>query len=376
MVDYFGVHLHNTSKGFKLTKENYIPLKWDDLINKVYPENNDWCTEFWYIHIQQVLINYFCNIKKYKSGSREVFEEELNKILFSKILFSKKYIKKFHQIKIDIEDPHPEFDNKLSPFFEIHDLSCLKQISGIYILVMDEYKQLYLGQSHDIRRRILSHWSKQKSIERLLFDDYKHSGLSVDSFRAFDTTRIFVLPCNSPESIEDDLLKTADVSFTLNRIGGGLLSSDSDTLNALEYTKNKFKRTRLQDIVEKYYGEYTWITLFNYSKYEITYKNIVFNVRINFSKCSLSFVYVDISSGKLNVFERIGLMFSLKTQQFTEVYVPDTLSKLVKSKLFLSRIKTHIDDFYAKKSIQLKELKLQMELMPVVENHILDDEAI
>ena len=66
MVDYFGVHLYNTSKGFKLTKENYIPLKWDDLINKVYPENNDWCTEFWYIHIQQVLINYFCNIKKYK----------------------------------------------------------------------------------------------------------------------------------------------------------------------------------------------------------------------------------------------------------------------------------------------------------------------
>ena len=172
---------------------------------------------------------------------------------------------------------------------------------------MDEYKQLYLGQSHDIRRRILDHWNKQKPIERLLFGSYKYSGLSVDSFCAFDTTRIFVLPCNSPESIEDDLLKTADVSFTLNRIGGGLLSSDSDTLNALEYTKNKFKRTRLQDIVEKYYGEYTWITLFNYSKYEITYKNIVFNVEISFPKCSLSFVYIDISSGKLNVFERIGL---------------------------------------------------------------------
>ena len=375
-MDYFGVHLHDTPKGFELTKENYIPLKWDDLINRVYPENYNWCSEFWYVYIQQILINYFCNIKKYKSGSREVFEEELNKILFSKVLFSKKYTKRFHSVKIDIEDSHPESNNKVSPFFEIHDLSRLKQTSGIYILVMDEYKQLYLGQSRDIRRRILHHWSRQKPIERLLFGDYKSSGLSVDSFRAFDTTRIFVLPCNPPEFIEDDLLKTADIDFTLNRIGGGLLNSDSNILNALEYTKNKFKCTRLQDIIEKYYGEYRWLTLFDCSKYEVTYQDTVFNIEISFKERSLSYVLINISSKKFNLFENIVLAFSFKKQQFAGIIVPHTLSELAKNELFLSQIKTHVDDFYEEKSIQIRELKLQMELISVVENRTLDNESI
>lgn len=42
---------------------------------------------------------------------------------------------------------------------------------GAYVMIFDDYKQLYVGQSSDIRKRIRAHWSGRKSFDRLLFGD-------------------------------------------------------------------------------------------------------------------------------------------------------------------------------------------------------------
>ncbi len=60
------------------------------------------------------------------------------------------------------------------------------------MLVLDEYKQVYIGQSTDIKSRILHHRSKKKPFDRLIFGSVENSILSIDSFGALDTTRIYI----------------------------------------------------------------------------------------------------------------------------------------------------------------------------------------
>ena len=50
---------------------------------------------------------------------------------------------------------------------------------------------MYIGISNDIKKRILTHWGSKKDFDRLLFGKKENSVLSIDSFGALDTTRIF-----------------------------------------------------------------------------------------------------------------------------------------------------------------------------------------
>ena len=77
---------------------------------------------------------------------------------------------------------------------ETDDLNELAGKQGVYILVLDEYKQAYIGKSEaagGMKQRILNHWSKRKEFGRLLNGKVESSILSIDSFGALDTTRIF-----------------------------------------------------------------------------------------------------------------------------------------------------------------------------------------
>ena len=64
---------------------------------------------------------------------------------------------------------------------QIEDLNVLNGKQGVYLLVLDRYRACYVGQSDDMRRRIMRHWSR---------NDY-FTGSGIDMFKAHDTTRIY-----------------------------------------------------------------------------------------------------------------------------------------------------------------------------------------
>lgn len=195
-IQHFGMSLKQSSKN-KICREHYA----------IYTEKH--CETFGQSeckeHQEACLINYDKNMAFFEQISKSEFEKEL-----SDFVDSNKKIK------------------------QIFDLNECKKMCGLYILVLDEYKQVYIGQSTDIKRRILNHWSKQKEFFRLLWGTVNNSVLSIDSFGALDTTRIFVLETRTLNSSEQDLVKKIPAHLKLNRIGGGTINSDLDFLMALE----------------------------------------------------------------------------------------------------------------------------------------------
>ena len=103
------------------------------------------------------------------------------------------------------------------PFHNVPDLSELPKVCGIYVLILDEYKQCYIGKSNDIRHRILQHWSKN-DVE---------SGYGINTFRALDTTRILIIPVESRayneliDEVEFTLIRSMDEKYLLNIMPGG-----------------------------------------------------------------------------------------------------------------------------------------------------------
>lgn len=91
-------------------------------------------------------------------------------------------------------------------------------------MILDEYKQAYLGTASDIYKRIITHWIKQKEFDRLIFGGVEHSRLSIDSFRPLDTTRIYVMKTKRTYSSEDRYINSISEKYLLNRTGGGLLN--------------------------------------------------------------------------------------------------------------------------------------------------------
>lgn len=117
---------------------------------------------------------------------------------------------------------------KKNRFVETDDLNILDGKRGIYILVLDEYKQVYIGKSESaggIKQRILAHWSKRKEFGHLLNGRVETSILSIDSFGALDTTRIFYKALNWYQDIDEcegKLVEEFNSDYRLNRVAGGL----------------------------------------------------------------------------------------------------------------------------------------------------------
>ncbi len=117
-------------------------------------------------------------------------------------------------------------------FVEVKDLNDYAGVSGIYIMVLDEYKQIYIGITNSkvgIKGRIQSHWNVTKTLDRLIFGGVDSSILSIDSFRHLDTTRIFVQTNINKEDLyieEYNVIENAFSSeFITNRTIGGELNS-------------------------------------------------------------------------------------------------------------------------------------------------------
>lgn len=132
----------------------------------------------------------------------------------------------FAQIpQADFEDALTEMLAKNKRLLPVTDLRTLDEEWGVYVLVLDEYRQAYIGQSSwDMRKRIKKHWNGTKQFDRLLWGGVEESVMSIDSFRALDTTRIFAARTINYDALESRLVKTFPPDHLLHRIGGGAVT--------------------------------------------------------------------------------------------------------------------------------------------------------
>lgn len=145
----------------------------------------------------------------------------------------------FSKIDHDTFDRYLQRFIKKNKFIETDDLNELSGKQGIYILVLDEYKQAYIGKSEaagGMKQRILNHWSKRKEFGRLLNGKVESSILSIDSFGALDTTRIFYKELKwyqNADEIEERLVDSFSCDYLLNRVAGGINAEDSQAARNL-----------------------------------------------------------------------------------------------------------------------------------------------
>ncbi|MBT1609705.1 GIY-YIG nuclease family protein [Curtobacterium poinsettiae] len=103
----------------------------------------------------------------------------------------------------------------------VADLTEWERVEGVYVMVFDEFKQLYVGQSTNVRNRVRHHWTGRKSFDRLVWGTLYESILPVDELRALDTTRLYAARSLDSDALEARLERAADPHFALNRTAGG-----------------------------------------------------------------------------------------------------------------------------------------------------------
>lgn len=159
---------------------------------------NKYSDKFFEDKKQEMIYNFQLNMNHFRSLSSDEFNICLNKFI--------RYHHNFQQVK---------------------NLNKILHKPGYYLLVLDEYKQVYIGVSYNVGDRILEHWKRIKQYDRRIFGTYKTSKLSIDSFGPLDTTRIYVSIDPSANdydlSKEDKYINYFPNKFVANRTEGGEL---------------------------------------------------------------------------------------------------------------------------------------------------------
>lgn len=248
-IDYFGITFDTRKTRMFLSRDNYAKIDKKGFENDRYRKNilNNW--------------DYFEKLKEDKTFDFDISNrppalkyEKIEDELFLTDDFCNEYhnacMKNYDlNMKFISELDDNEFNNVVNKLLEdnvlveIKDLDSCKGKKGIYIMVLDDYKQIYVGQSsRDIRERILRHWKKKPYFDKVLFGKAINSVISIDSFGVCDTTRIYVMYIYENSLIDDyerNLVNSVPKKFSLNRIGGGIhLSNGLDFLEAI-LTTNK-----------------------------------------------------------------------------------------------------------------------------------------
>lgn len=206
-------------RGLKLTREKYAIvnnknslLKFDSQRGMYADEEgtrytDEWCAK----QLNDSLKNYDLNMEYFSLLDHVEFCEEIKKFLI-----------------------------KNSEFNEVHDLNLYDGKSGYYLMVLNEYCQVYVGTSFDIKKRIRQHWSNSKAFDRLLFPmgNIEASILSIDSFRSLDTTRIFVYKTGRTFSKEDKFINQISAKYLCNRLGGGKITGGLPKAITMIKTRN------------------------------------------------------------------------------------------------------------------------------------------
>nr|MBR4279423.1 hypothetical protein [Clostridia bacterium] len=204
-MKHFGVIVKPGKYGLELTRDTYAIISTKNSLGKfphmqhAYADKEGTTyTEEWCLEYQQlVLRNFDLNMRFFASLSHDEFQASLDSFLL-----------------------------KNKGFVEVSDLTEYTGVSGYYVMVLDKYSQVYIGTTDDIRKRIQQHWSRRKYFDRLLFPMYavNESILSIDSFRALDTTRIYVRVTKRTYVSENKYIKQFPQQYVTNRVGGGIFS--------------------------------------------------------------------------------------------------------------------------------------------------------
>lgn len=203
MPTHFGIKVLVGNRGLKLMRENYTIVNnknslghfsmaiYADEEGRVY--SDEWCAK----QLKDCLKNYDLNMDYFSLLNHDEFNIEIDKFLKSS-----------------------------NCFVEVFDLNLYDEKSGYYIMVLDEYCQVYIGTTNNIKKRIRQHWSTSKSFDRLLFPmgAVDSSLLSIDSFRALDTTRIFAYTTKNIFDREDEFINKFHSKFICNRLAGGKIT--------------------------------------------------------------------------------------------------------------------------------------------------------
>lgn len=202
-IEHFGVKLLGSEEELRLSKENYIQQREDGSLVFSFgvPTEESLRERPLQERIDERYTNFDLNME-YFNG--------LDEVRFNKWL--------------------EEYLALHSDFREIHDLKPYADVPGAYLLVLDKYKQVYLGITCNIRRRIQQHWWRKMPLDRLIWGEVADSQLSIDSFRALDTTRIFVSvqdggsekPDKDLYSHERNAIDLTARRYMLNRVMTGL----------------------------------------------------------------------------------------------------------------------------------------------------------
>ena len=162
-------------------------------------------------------------------------------------------------LKFYTELDSEEFNKNLDKVLKLKKNNGLKKVTdlkeyigkkGIYIMVLDKYKQIYIGQSkRDVVERIINHWKRKVEFENLLIGKVNESKLSIDTYSMLDTTRIYIedidpLYYNNSEKIdkrEEYLINSIPEQYLINKVGGGLRLDGIDSLKSFIDTYKKRK---------------------------------------------------------------------------------------------------------------------------------------
>ena len=194
MPVHFGVHLPRREGGHALTRENCICTTRD---GRYYFED-DWLKDdpcAWEAHREDILRNFDLTMAYCERLPREGFLAALDEVL-----------------------------RRFSCLQEVRDLNEWEGVPGVYLLVLDEYKQFYVGQATargGIRKRIVVHWQKKPAFDRMLSGPPERSIMSIDCFRALDTTRIFAAATDDAGALERAVQECLPAEYCANRTQAG-----------------------------------------------------------------------------------------------------------------------------------------------------------
>lgn len=336
-IQYFGVWIKKSEKN-KISRENYATIEkknsmwssktksyyktveerqklYDDAECRIYSDS--FCKEWQ----EKCLINFDKNIEFFKQLSRDAFEDDLQKLI--------------------------NFNENVK---QILDLNECKGMRGLYILVLDEYKQVYIGQARDIKRRILSHWSRKKEFDRLLFGGVNSSVISIDCFGALDSTRIFVLETDDLDSSESLAISKISKMFSLNRIGGGTIYNNFDLIIALgERNLRQLKDCHSEEYAEKYEKEVD-VTYFVAREY-CEVQELVAGDIICIEETQKETAFSIKSYGKV-------LKTSKTTLRILQLYESSLENSFISEKLDEKRLGLNIRDFRIKKSMRFLKVNV------------------
>lgn len=207
-IEHLGLILGPSKYGYRLSLDWYGKIKNKSTLGPLpigkISEDGKYYTEEYYIeNYPKVIKNYEINMQHFKSLDKSDFLSTLSKL----------------------KDEKLKIKDKIYQFKECTDLSEYS-INGdyLYIMVLGDYKQLYIGKTSNPAKRIKQHWVGNKEFDRLIFGNINRSKISIDSFRAYDTTEVLIMDCTDGFNswcAEEILVEKLPQKYITNRMAGG-----------------------------------------------------------------------------------------------------------------------------------------------------------